>query len=482
DHYGLKKPKERILEYLAVVHLTKTIKGPILCFVGPPGVGKTSLGKSIARAVGRKFVRMSLGGVRDEADIRGHRRTYIGALPGRIIQAMRRARTVNPVILLDEIDKMGMDFRGDPAAALLEVLDPEQNNSFHDHYLDIEYDLSRVLFITTANTVFTVPHALRDRMEIISLPGYLEHEKLAIAKGFLVPKQVEANGLASAHVTFTDQAILTIIREYTREAGVRNLEREIAAICRKVARSVTQKAGRPSLRVGAKQVREYLGAPRFQEPAHSMQDAVGVATGLAWTEAGGEPLTIEVSLLRRHGEGKLTLTGQLGEVMQESAHAALSFARARASAMDLDANFYTDLEVHIHVPEGSIPKDGPSAGVAMAAALCSALSNRPVHGNMAMTGEITLRGNVLPVGGLNEKILAARRAGVTHVILPKRNEKDVNELPPQLRKGLTLHLVETMDDVLALVLGPDAACPAPPTTPPNTSGRSAAAARQPARA
>ena len=453
DHYGLTKPKERILEYLAVVQLTRAIKGPILCFVGPPGVGKTSLGKSIARAMGRKFVRMSLGGVRDEAEIRGHRRTYIGSMPGRIIQSMRKAGTVNPVILLDEIDKIGTDYRGDPAAALLEVLDPEQNNTFNDHYLDVDYDLSRVLFITTANTIFDIPPALRDRMEIIRLSGYLEYEKLAIASKFLVPKQREANGLIQQRVIFQKQSLLRMIREYTREAGVRDLERQIAGVCRKVARNVVQGKVKPRMQITAHRLQDYLGTPPFHEPELSAHDTVGVATGLAWTEVGGELLTIEVSLLRRSGEGRLTLTGQLGDVMQESAQAALSYARSRLMALRLDEDFYTDLEIHIHVPEGGIPKDGPSAGIALAAALCSALSGKPVYPDVAMTGEITLRGNVLPIGGLNEKLMAAQRAGVKTVIIPHRNTKDLTDLPGEIRQGIKLHLVETMDEVLALALG-----------------------------
>ena len=453
DHYSLDKPKERIIEYLSVIQLTRAIKGPILCLVGPPGVGKTSLGKSIARAMGRKFIRMSLGGVHDEAEIRGHRRTYIGSMPGRIIQAMRKAGTTNPVILLDEIDKMGRDMRGDPASAMLEVLDPEQNSTFNDHYLDVDYDLSHVLFITTANTTHSITPALRDRMEIIQISGYLEFEKLAIAKEFLSPKQIKSHGLTAAHLLFQDDALLTIIRDYTREAGVRDLERHIATVCRKTVRKVVQKQQAQQLVVDAKTLREYLGTPKYQDTEVMTSDTIGVATGLAWTEVGGEVLTIEVSILHRNGPGRLTLTGQLGDVMQESAHAALAYARSRATALGLDPDFYKNIEIHVHMPEGAIPKDGPSAGITMATALCSALTDRPVRCDIAMTGEITLRGHVLPIGGLNEKLLAARRAGVKRIIVPKRNQKEVSDLPEEIKQGLELHLVETMDEVLALALG-----------------------------
>ncbi|MBM3262834.1 MAG: endopeptidase La, partial [candidate division Zixibacteria bacterium] len=453
DHYGLEKPKERIVEYLAVIQLTKAIKGPILCLVGPPGVGKTSLGKSIARAMGRKFVRMSLGGVHDEAEIRGHRRTYIGSMPGRIIQAMRKAGTVNPVILLDEVDKLGHDMRGDPASALLEVLDPEQNNTFNDHYLDVDYDLSRVLFITTANTTHSIPHALRDRMEIIQLPGYLEHQKLAIATGFLIPRQIGAHGLTPEHLAIEEDALLATIRDYTREAGVRELERHIATICRKTVRKVVQKQEKKRTTIDRNVLLDYLGIPRYQEQEVMTQDTVGVATGLAWTEIGGEVLTIEVSIVHRNGAGRLTLTGQLGDVMQESAHAALTYARSRTASLGLDPDFYKNIEIHIHMPEGAIPKDGPSAGITMATALCSALTGTPVRCDIAMTGEVTLRGNVLPIGGLNEKLLAARRAGIKQAIIPKRNRKDMADLPEEIKRDMTIHTVETMDEVLELALG-----------------------------
>ena len=464
DHFGLTKPKERIIEYLAVLQRTRKIRGPILCLVGPPGVGKTSLGKSIARAMKRKFIRMSLGGVRDEAEIRGHRRTYIGSMPGRIIQAMRRAGTVNPVILLDEIDKLGADYRGDPASALLEVLDPEQNNTFNDHYLEVDYDLSRVLFITTANTTFSIPAPLRDRMEIIHLSGYLEYEKLAIAQDFLVPKQLEANGLDKDLISFRKQALTHIIKAYTKEAGVRSLERQIGTVCRKVTRQVVQNDVNSRVQITPPRLPDYLGAPPFDDSELLSQDTVGVATGLAWTDVGGELLTIEVSILHRSGPGRFTITGQLGDVMQESARAALSYIRGRAEALDLDPDFYTDVEIHVHVPEGAVPKDGPSAGIGLATALCSALTGRPIRRDVAMTGEVTLRGSILPIGGLNEKLMAAQRAGIKHVIIPKRNKKNVAELPDEIRKGLDLHLVETMDEVLDLALGvtvSDTGMPAP---------------------
>ncbi len=454
DHYGLEKPKEHILEYLSVIQLTRHLKGPILCLVGPPGVGKTSLGRSIGRAMGRKFVRMSLGGVHDEAEIRGHRRTYIGSMPGRIIQAMRRAGTVNPVILLDEVDKLGRDVRGDPASALLEVLDPEQNNAFNDHYLEVDYDLSRVLFLTTANTTDTIPPALNDRMEVLELPGYLETQKLAIARGFLVPKQVETHGLKKERITFRKDALLAIVREYTREAGVRGLERHIAAVCRKLARRVVE--GRSTgkrMQVTHNQLSNYLGVPRFQDSDVVKQNSVGVATGLAWTQSGGDILTIEVSILNRHGAGRLTLTGQLGDVMRESAHAALTYARSRSASLGLKPDFYKNVEIHVHMPEGAIPKDGPSAGITIATALCSALTGVPVRCDIAMTGEITLRGNVLPIGGLNEKLIAALRAGIREVAIPDRNRKDLVDVPPEVKNEIDIRPVSTMDEVLKRAMG-----------------------------
>ncbi|MXY97153.1 MAG: endopeptidase La [Gemmatimonadetes bacterium] len=453
DHYGLEKPKEHILEYLSVIQLTRHLKGPILCLVGPPGVGKTSLGRSVARAMGRKFVRMSLGGVHDEAEIRGHRRTYIGSMPGRIIQAMRRAKTVNPVILLDEVDKLGRDVRGDPASALLEVLDPEQNNAFNDHYLEVDYDLSRVLFITTANTTETIPPALNDRMEILELPGYLETQKLAIAKEFLVPKQITAHGLKKERVTFRKDALLSVIREYTREAGVRGLERHIAAVCRKLARKVVEGKSGKRMQVTRNQLSGYLGVPRYLDSEVVKQDSVGIATGLAWTQSGGDILTIEVSVLNRRGAGRLTLTGQLGEVMQESAHAALTYARSRAASLGLEPDFYKNVEIHVHMPEGAIPKDGPSAGITIATALCSALTGVPVRCDIAMTGEITLRGNVLPIGGLNEKLIAALRAGIKEVAIPHRNRKDLVDVPPEVKDGIEIIPVSTMDEVLKRTMG-----------------------------
>jgi len=453
DHYGLEQPKERIVEYLAVRSLVDKMKGPILCFVGPPGVGKTSLGRSIARAMGRKFIRLSLGGVRDEAEIRGHRRTYIGALPGKIIQSLKKAGSNNPVFLLDEVDKMSMDFRGDPSAALLEVLDPEQNHTFNDHYLDLDYDLSHVMFITTANTLPAIPIPLQDRMEIIRIPGYTEVEKLEIAKRYLILKQREANGLQEKNISFTESSLKLIIRRYTREAGVRNLEREIASICRKVAREVAKSSDRTKhINVTPKKVMHYLGVPKFHFGLVEETDQIGMCTGLAWTEFGGELLTTEVSVMP--GKGKLTITGKLGDVMQESAQAAMSYVRSRAEVLGLGRDFYQKVDIHIHIPEGAIPKDGPSAGITMATAIVSALLKIPVHKDVAMTGEITLRGRVLPIGGLKEKILASHRGKIKTVLIPKENEKDLKEIPKKILKDLEIVKVEHMDDVLraALVL------------------------------
>src|SRR5258705_7760845 len=452
DHYGLKKVKERIIEYLPVLKLSGSLKGPILCFVGPPGVGKTSLGKSIARALGPKFVRMSLGGVRDEAEIRGHRRTYIGSMPGRIVQAMKRAGSMNPVLLLDEIDKLGTDFRGDPASALLEVLDPEQNHTFNDHYLEVDFDLSQVMFLTTSNTLYSIPPALLDRMEIIRLPGYLEFEKVEIAKNFLIPKELKANGLEPKDIQISDGAIKTVINAYTREAGVRSLEREIAAICRKVARKKATVKKARSFRVVEKQISKYLGVPKYLASQIAKPCRLAWATGLAWTEAGGDLLNIEVSILA--GTGVLMLTGKLGETMRESGQVALSYARSRAVSLGVGKKFFKGIDVHVHLPEGAIPKDGPSAGISIATALVSALTGVPTRDDVAMTGEITLLGNVLPIGGLNEKVVAAKRAGVTTAVIPQLNEKDLRELPDFIRDDLQFKLVETMDEVLEVALKP----------------------------
>jgi ATP-dependent Lon protease len=450
DHYGLEKVKERIVEYLAVRQLVQKPKGPILCFVGPPGVGKTSLARSIARCTHRKFVRMSLGGVRDEAEIRGHRRTYIGAFPGQIIQMMKKASRRNPVFLLDEIDKMSMDFRGDPSAALLEVLDPEQNNTFTDHYLDVEYDLSSVFFIATANVLHTVPQALQDRLEVIRLPGYTELEKVEIAKRHLIPKQLQAHGLRPTNLAFDDGALLLIIRRYTREAGVRNLEREITSLCRKVARRVVQEGKEYGASLDEAQVPGMLGVPRFRTPKQEERNEIGLATGLAWTEVGGEILTIEVSLMP--GKGQLTLTGKLGDVMQESAQAAMSLVRSLSERFGIPPNFNRRIDVHIHVPEGAIPKDGPSAGITMATALMSAIAKLAVRRDVAMTGEVTLRGRVLPIGGVKEKLLAAHRIGIATVILPRENEKDLADVPQNILDGMTIELVENIDEVFRIAL------------------------------
>ncbi len=450
DHYGLEKIKERILEYLAVRQLVKNPKGSILCFLGPPGVGKTSLAMSIGRATGRKFVRVSLGGVRDEAEIRGHRRTYIGALPGQIIQMMKKAGTVNPVFVLDEVDKMSTDFRGDPSAALMEVLDPELNHSFSDHYLDVEYDLSKVMFICTANVLHTIPQPLQDRMEILRLAGYTEQEKLEIAKRFLVKKQREATGLTDQNIAFPDETLVHIIRHYTREAGVRNLEREISNVCRKVARKVVKDGAAVRVDITSQNLSEYLGILKYRDTAADKKNEIGLATGLAWTEFGGQVLPTESTLME--GRGRLTLTGKLGDVMQESAQAAMSYVRSRTGSFGLQGDFYRSLDIHVHVPEGAIPKDGPSAGITIATSIISALTKIPVRGDLAMTGEITLRGKVLPIGGVKEKLLGAHRMGLSTVILPKDNEKDLADVPADVQAAMSVKFVENMDEVLQLAL------------------------------
>jgi len=450
DHYGLEKIKERIIEYLAVRQLVKNPKGSILCFLGPPGVGKTSLAMSIGRATGRKFVRVSLGGVRDEAEIRGHRRTYIGALPGQIIQMMKKAGTANPVFVLDEVDKMSTDFRGDPSAALMEVLDPELNHSFVDHYLDVEYDLSKVMFICTANVLHTIPQPLQDRMEILRLAGYTEQEKLQIAKRYLVKKQRTAAGLKEENLRFTDEALLGIIRHYTREAGVRNLEREIANITSKVARRVVKEGKKIEVEVTPDKLSDYLGVVKYRDVWSEKRNEVGMAIGLAWTEVGGQVLGTEATLME--GKGKLTLTGNLGDVMQESAQAAMSYVRSRAAQLNLPKDFYRHLDIHVHLPEGAIPKDGPSAGITLATAIVSALTKIPARCDVAMTGEITLRGKVLPIGGVKEKLLAAHRMGLRTVILPRDNEKDLADVPPDIQSDITVKFVEMMDEVLQIAL------------------------------
>lgn len=449
DHYGLKEVKERILEYLAVQTLASETRGPILCLVGPPGVGKTSLAKSIARATGREFVRISLGGVRDEAEIRGHRRTYIGALPGKIIQSMKKVETINPVMLLDEVDKMSADFRGDPAAALLEVLDPEQNHCFNDHYLDVDYDLSKVLFITTANTLHGIPLPLQDRMEMIRIPGYLEPEKIRIAERFLIPKQIKANGLDPSLIQFSRKAIIRIMRRYTREAGVRNFERQIAKVCRKVARKIVSGFGEHPVLIDSANVAQYLGVPKFRYGVKETNQRLGIATGLAWTETGGELLIVETAVMP--GTGKLIVTGKLGEVMQESAQASLSYVRARNLGIELGDNFFNNVDIHIHVPEGATPKDGPSAGITITCALISVLAKKPFPNDLAMTGEITLRGRILPIGGLKEKLLAAKRGLVSRVLIPAENEKDLKEVSKNVLKGLEIITVDHMDEVLEIV-------------------------------
>jgi ATP-dependent Lon protease len=456
DHYGLDKPKERILENIAVLNLVKETRGQILCFVGPPGVGKTSLAKSIARALGRKYVRISLGGIRDEAEIRGHRRTYIGSMPGKIIQSMKRAGVMNPVLLMDEVDKMSMDFRGDPSAALLEVLDPEQNIAFNDHYIEVDYDLSKVMFITTANVRFAIPAPLQDRMEVIELPGYLEYEKKEIAKRHIIGKQLQAHGLKADEVHFEDDAIVKIVQQYTREAGVRNLEREIASVCRKVAKEMVlakqsngtavKKKKKAAICVTMENVEKYLGVPKFRTKPAELAPRIGSVTGLAWTSVGGEILNVDASIMR--GSERLTLTGQLGEVMKESAQAALSYIRSHAKKLGVNPEFNKNREIHIHLPEGAIPKDGPSAGITMAMAIISAASNRAARNDVAMTGEITLRGNVLPIGGLNEKLLAAQRSGIKTVLIPRENVKDLAEIPVKVKEGVTIVPIDTIEEAM----------------------------------
>ena len=451
DHYGLEKPKERILEYLAVQSQVKKIKGPILCLVGPPGVGKTSVCKSIARAMGREFVRLSLGGVRDEAEIRGHRRTYIGAMPGKIILSMQKAGVINPVFCLDEVDKMSVDFRGDPSAALLEVLDPEQNYAFNDHYLDVDYDLSEVFFITTANNLHGIPGPLQDRMEIIQLTGYTEEEKLHIGLDFLLPKQLEANGFKENEITLNDKAVLEIVRRYTREAGVRGLERTIAGVCRKVARErLKNKEPKKKYRISPQAIERYLGVPKYRYGLAEARHEIGLTTGMAWTEVGGELLQIEATVMP--GAGKLTITGKLGDVMQESAQAAMSYVRSRAMRLGLESDFYQKIDIHVHVPEGAIPKDGPSAGITIATAIVSAILKLPVDRQLAMTGEITLRGRVLPIGGLTEKLLAAKRGNITNVLIPKENERNLRDVPQKIRNSLVIDLVDDVDEVLQRAL------------------------------
>ncbi|MBI5400056.1 endopeptidase La [Candidatus Saganbacteria bacterium] len=451
DHYGLDKVKERILEYFAVLKLTGKMGGTILCLVGPPGVGKTSIARSIARAMGRKFTRVALGGVRDEAEIRGHRRTYVGSLPGRIMQSIHKAASANPVFLLDEIDKLGADFRGDPASALLEVLDPEMNKEFSDHYLEVPFDLSDVLFITTANTRDPIPRPLLDRMEVIQMSGYSEEEKMGILKGYLLPRELEKHGLKKNQVEFQEPALLQIIQEYTKEAGVRNLEREIAAVLRKIATQVVKEAAAKKTIVNQAALANYLGAPKYRFGLAETKNQIGLAMGLAWTEVGGDTIPVEVTVMP--GRGNLTLTGQMGEVMQESVKAAMSFVRSRAASLNLDENFYRKADIHVHVPEGAVPKDGPSAGITMATALTSALTKQPVKSDVAMTGEITLRGKVLPIGGLKEKLLAARRAGIKQVIIPQENKKDLEEIKKELLAGIKISFVEEADEVLKLALG-----------------------------